>query len=55
MLLLFVLGVMNLWWVLAITGFVALEKLTRSAAVPRAAGVLFIGAGLAMFLFSATT
>ena len=54
MLLLFVLGVMNLWWVLAIAGFVALEKLTRSAAVPRVAGVLFIGAGLAVFLFSAT-
>lgn len=55
MLLLFVLGVMNLWWVLAITGFVAMEKLTRSTAVPRVAGVLFIGAGLAVFLFSATT
>ena len=54
MLLLFVLGVMNLWWVLAIAGFVALEKLTRSPAVPRVAGVLFIGAGLAVFLFSAT-
>ncbi len=54
MLLLFVLGVMNLWWVLAIAGFVAWEKLTRSAAVPRVAGVLFIGAGLALLLFSAT-
>ena len=54
MLLLFVLGVMNLWWVLAIAGFVALEKLTRSAAVPRAAGVLFIAAGLAVLLLSAT-
>lgn len=54
MLLLFVLGVMNLWWVLAIAGFVASEKLTRSAAVPRVAGVLFIGAGLTVFLFSAT-
>jgi len=54
MLLLFVLGVMNLWWVLAIAGFVALEKLTRSTAVPRAAGVLFIGAGLAVLLVSAT-
>jgi predicted metal-binding membrane protein len=54
MLLLFVLGVMNLWWVLAIAGFVALEKLTRSAAVPRVAGVLFIGAGLAVLLVSAT-
>ncbi len=54
MLLLFVLGVMNLWWVLAIAAFVALEKLTRSAAVPRVAGVVFIGAGVAMFLFSAT-
>jgi predicted metal-binding membrane protein len=54
MLLLFVLGVMNLWWVVAVAGFVALEKLTRSAAVPRVAGVLFIGAGLAVVLFSAT-
>jgi len=54
MLLLFVLGVMNLWWVLAIAGFVALEKLTRSAAVPRVAGALFIGAGLAVVLLSAT-
>jgi predicted metal-binding membrane protein len=54
MLLLFVLGVMNLWWVLAIAGFVGLEKLTRSAAVPRVAGVLFIAAGLAILLFSAT-
>lgn len=54
MLLLFVLGVMNLWWVVAIAGFVALEKLTRSAAVPRVAGALFIAAGLAVFLFSST-
>ncbi len=54
MLLLFVLGVMNLWWVLAIAAFVALEKLTRSAAVPRVAGALFIGAGLTVFLVSAT-
>lgn len=54
MLLLFVLGVMNLWWVVAIAAFVALEKLTRSPLVPRVAGVLFIGAGLAVFLFSVT-
>ena len=54
MFLLFVLGVMNLWWVLAIAGFVALEKLTRSTAVPRFAGVLFIGAGLAFFVSPAT-
>lgn len=52
MLLLFVLGVMNLWWVVAIAGFVAWEKLTRSAAVPRVAGALFIGAGLSSLLFS---
>ncbi len=54
MLLLFVLGVMNLWWVLAIAGVVAWEKLTRSAAVPRIAGVAFIGAGVAVLLFSST-
>jgi predicted metal-binding membrane protein len=55
MLLLFVLGVMNLWWVLAIAAFVALEKLTRSAAVPRVAGALFIAAGIAVFVFSSTS
>jgi len=54
MLLLFVLGVMNLWWVAAIAAFVALEKLTRSAVVPRIAGALFIGAGAVVFLSWAT-
>jgi predicted metal-binding membrane protein len=54
MLLLFVLGVMNLWWVVAIAAFVALEKLTRSSVVPRVAGAVFIVAGVMVFLFSAT-
>jgi predicted metal-binding membrane protein len=52
MLLLFVLGVMNLWWVVAIAGIVAVEKLTRSPVVPRVAGTLFIAAGVVVLVFS---
>ncbi len=53
--LLFVLGVMNLWWVLAIAALVALEKLTRSALIPRIAGVTLIAAAIAVLVIAAST
>jgi predicted metal-binding membrane protein len=48
MTLLFVLGVMNLWWVALVAAVVLLEKLVPSDAVTRALGVglLIWGAGL---------
>jgi predicted metal-binding membrane protein len=52
MLLLFVLGVMNLLWVLALSGLVALEKLTQSSAVPRFAGGALIVSGITVLLAS---
>lgn len=44
---LFVVGVMNLWWVAAVSAFVLIEKLTRSGMVAaRMAGVVMIGCAL---------
>jgi predicted metal-binding membrane protein len=45
MLLLFVAGVMNLWWVGAITAFVLVEKVTGGNWVSRAAGVALVAWG----------
>ena len=44
--LLFVLGVLNLWWVAVLATAVLLEKVTRSPQVPRVLGVVLVGAGL---------
>jgi predicted metal-binding membrane protein len=52
MLLLFVLGVMNLLWVLALSGLVALEKLTQSVVVPRLVGGVLILSGVTVYLVS---
>jgi predicted metal-binding membrane protein len=52
MLLLFVLGVMNLLWVLALSVLIALEKLTQSSAVPRFAGGALIVSGITVYLAS---
>lgn len=38
MALLFVLGVMNLWWIAAVAAVVLIEKFTRSAALPKLVG-----------------
>jgi predicted metal-binding membrane protein len=47
MLLLFVGGVMNLWWLTALTIFVVLEKLTTHwSQGPRLAGVFLLAAGV---------
>ena len=47
MLLLFVGGVMNLWWIGALTMFVLLEKLAPLGAQGgRLSGVLMVGVGL---------
>jgi predicted metal-binding membrane protein len=44
---LFVVGVMNLGWVIALTGFVLLEKVGPAGViVSRLAGVAMIGSGL---------
>jgi len=46
MMLLFVAGVMNIWWVAAITAFVLIEKVApKGLWVGRVAGVLLIGWG----------
>ena len=51
MALLFVGGVMNLWWVVALTILVALEKLVKGGAwLARATGLALIAAGLALLL-----
>jgi len=48
---LFVVGVMNLVWVMALTAFVLLEKIGPAGAlVPRVAGTAMIGAGLLMVM-----
>ena len=52
MLLLFVLGVMNLLWVLALSGLIAVEKLTQSAVVPRLVGGLLVVSGITVFMVS---
>jgi predicted metal-binding membrane protein len=47
MLLLFVVGVMNLWWVAAVAAFVLIEKLTPAGPlVARVSGAAMIAAGL---------
>jgi predicted metal-binding membrane protein len=48
MALLFVLGVMNLWWILLVATVVLVEKMTRSTALPRAIGVMLIVWGTAV-------
>ncbi len=49
MALLFVAGVMNLWWVAALSALVLLEKtVVRGATIARVAGALFIVAGVAL-------
>jgi predicted metal-binding membrane protein len=45
MALLFVLGVMNLWWIVLVATVVLIEKITRSTALPKAIGVLLIAWG----------
>ncbi len=45
MALLFVLGVMNLWWIAAVATVVLIEKATRNAALPRILGVALIAWG----------
>lgn len=40
--LLFVLGVMNLWWIVLLSTVVLVEKVTRSDAVPRALGAVML-------------
>ena len=49
MALLFVLGVMNLWWIATVATIVLIEKTTRSSAVPRVIGlVLLVWAALVL-------
>ncbi len=52
MLLLFVLGVMNLLWVLALSVLVAVEKVTQSNTVPRLVGGALIASGITVLLMS---
>ena len=47
MALLFVLGVMNLWWIALIATVVLIEKVTRTAVAPRMLGVMLIAWGTA--------
>lgn len=55
MALLFVGGVMNLLWIAVISVFVLAEKVIRSGAwVPRTAGVMLGGAGVAMLVLALT-
>ena len=42
MALLFVLGVMNLWWIAAVAAVVLLEKFTRSTALPKVFGAALV-------------
>ncbi len=46
MALLFVLGVMNLWWVALLAAVVLLEKATHSPWIPRGVGTLLLVWGL---------
>lgn len=48
MALLFVLGVMNLWWVALLATVVLVEKVTRSPRVPQVVGVALLGWGAIM-------
>ncbi len=43
--LLFVLGVMNLWWIALLATVVLVEKITRSDAVPRVLGAAMLLGG----------
>ena len=55
MLLLFVGGVMNLWWLCALTIFVVLEKLTaRCSQGTRLSGVLLLAAGVWILRYGMT-
>lgn len=46
MALLFVLGVMNLWWIALVATVVLIEKITRSTMVPRIFGVVLVSWGV---------
>ena len=48
MALLFVLGVMNLWWIVLVATVVLVEKVTRTTALPRAIGVMLVTWGAAV-------
>ncbi len=52
MALLFVLGVMNLWWVAFLATVVLVEKLTSSPRVPQAVGSLLLAWGLVMIVLA---
>ncbi len=45
MALLFVLGVMNLWWIVLVATVVLIEKVTRNDALPRVLGVVLVAWG----------
>jgi predicted metal-binding membrane protein len=45
MALLFVAGVMNLFWIAALAALVLVEKLVPSQLVPRLAGIAFVASG----------
>ncbi|MEZ5341198.1 MAG: DUF2182 domain-containing protein [Acidimicrobiales bacterium] len=55
MALLFVLGVMNLWWIALVASVVLIEKLTRSAALPKVLGATLIGWGVLVISSVITT
>ena len=48
MALLFVLGVMNLWWIALVATVVLIEKVTRNDTLPRVLGVLLVAWGVAV-------
>jgi predicted metal-binding membrane protein len=50
MALLFVLGVMNLWWIAIVATAVLIEKVTRSSAVPKLVGAGLLAWGMAVLL-----
>lgn len=50
MALLFVLGVMNLWWVAILTTTVLLEKVTHMTAVPKLVGIGLLSSGVLVLL-----
>ncbi len=55
MALLFVLGVMNLWWIALVATIVLIEKITRNAIFPRVLGGVLVGWGALVLTGLATT
>ncbi len=55
MALLFVLGVMNLWWIALVATVVLIEKITRNAVLPRMLGVTLVAWGAAVMAGLAET